>query len=113
MALIEEQIGKLRRRHYVRNATAPNHWFDFTSTKVARFVQRYGNDFCLVINGSHTHDDAYVIPFSVALQAFTQAALDARGRWVGTIEGSQLVLVPSHNSLRVASYHNAFQHLGA
>ena len=112
MSTIEKHLHTLRSRHYVRNATAPNHWFDFTANKVARFVKRYGDDFCLVINGSHTYDDAYVIPFVVARQTFIQSALDDRGRWVGTIVGSQLILVPSHNSLRVASNHNAFHYLG-
>ena len=112
MAVIEEHAAKLRRRHYLRNATAPNRWFDFTSGKVADFVKRYGEDFCLIINGSHDSDDAYIIPFKIARQTFTRDALDARGRWVGTVEGAQLILVPSHNSLRVSTYHNAFHHLG-
>lgn len=110
MPYIADNIAKLRRRHYIRNATAANCWFDFASNKVNDFVRRYGDDFCLVINASRELDDAYVIPYSIGRQVFTQVALDARGRWVGTILDSNLVLVPSHNSLRVASYHNAFKH---
>jgi hypothetical protein len=112
MAFIDENSTKLRRRHYLRNATAPNKWFDFTSGKVNDYLERYGDDFCLIINGSHDSDDAYIIPFKIAREVFTHDALDARGRWVGTIEGSQLVLAaPSHNTLRISSYHNAFQPL--
>jgi len=112
MSVIEEHSTKLRRRHYLRLATAPNRWFDFTSGRVADFVKRYDDDFCLIINGSQAHDDAYIIPFKVARQTFTPDALDSRGRWVGTIDGAQLTLTPSHNTLRIAAYHNAFHHLG-
>ena len=112
MPVIEEHSAKLRRRHYLRNATAPNRWFDFTSGKVADFAKRYGEDFCLIINGSHDRDDAYVIPFKIARQTFTRDALDSRGRWVGTIEGSQLTLVPSHNTFRVSAYHNIYHQIG-
>ena len=113
MATIEENLVMLRRRHYLRNATAPNRWFDFTSGRVNDYVKRYGDDFCLIINGSHTQNDAYVIPFKVARQVFTSDALDARGRRVGTIDGSNLVLgAPSHSTLHVGGHHNAFHHLG-
>lgn len=112
MGIIETNLLLLRRRHYLRNATAPNRWFDFSSGKVESYVQRFGDNFCLIINGSHLTDDAYVIPFYAARQVFTSQALDTRGRWVGTIDGSTLVLAaPSHTTLRVSPYHNAFQHL--
>lgn len=112
MPIVGDNISRLRRRHYVRNATAVNHWFDFMATKASAFSKRFGDDFCLVINGSHVIDDAYIIPYSIASQTFTRNALDHRGRWIGTIENDQLVLVPSHNTLRISSYHNAFHYLG-
>lgn len=95
-------------RHYVRKATAGNHWFDFMASKVADYCSRFGGSFCLVVNGSETVDDAYIIPWAVARDIFTDSAVDARGRWVGTIKGSTLTLGVSGQSLDVAEFHNAF-----
>ena len=112
MPQVDDNAAALRKRHYLRNATASNRWFDFTSSKVNAYKKRYGDDFCLIVNGAHDYDDAFILPFSFARQAFTLAALDHRGRWVGTIIDSTLLLAPSSNSLPVASYHNAFHLVG-
>ena len=101
----------LARRHYVRKATAANHWFDFTASRLEQYRRHYGDDFCLVINGSTDADDAYVIPFSQARRAFSADALDHRGRWVGTVRDEVLHLTPSGRSLNVRAFHNAFEFL--
>jgi hypothetical protein len=98
----------IRRRHYVRKATADNHWFDFMPSRVRDYEAQFGQDFCLVVNGSDTREDAFVIPYRIARDVFADNALDNRGRWVGTIVGSTLTLTPSGNTLNVAAYHNAF-----
>jgi Endonuclease NucS C-terminal domain len=99
----------VRRRHYVRKATAENHWFDFMSSRVRDYRARFGDQFCLVVNGSDTREDAYIIPYTVARDVFTDAALDGRGRWVGTIVGNTLTLAPTGNTLNVSAFHNAFK----
>lgn len=109
---VDQNRARLRARHYLRNATAPNHWFDFVENRINWYRQRHGEDFCLVINGSHEMDDAYVIPFAVARGAFTREALDDRGRWIGTIEGTRLHLSTNGANLNVAPYHNAFHLIG-
>ena len=101
MATVYQNLSALQARHYLRHATAPNRWFEFANA-----------NFCLIVNGSHERDDAYVLPFAVAREVFTSDALDSRGRWVGTIIGSKLLLTPSNKSLMVAPYHNAFGLLG-
>ena len=98
----------LRRRHYVRDATAANRWFDFASSKVQQFERRYGDDFCLVVNGSEDADDAYVLPYRFARQVFKAEHLDSRGRWVGTIVGDHLKLGKADRSHPVHEFHNAF-----
>ena len=112
MPKVNDNATVLRKRHYLRNATASNRWFDFASSKVDSYKKRYGDDFCLIVNGAHDYNDAFVLPFSFARTAFTMDALDHRGRWVGTIIDSTLLLAPSNNSLRVANYHNAFHLVG-
>jgi hypothetical protein len=104
---ISEDSG-IHQRHYVRKATAGNHWFDFMASKAADYRSRFGDNFCLIVNGSETIDDAYIIPWTIARGAFTDTAVDARGRWVGTIKGSTMTLGVSGQSLSVAAYHNAF-----
>lgn len=99
----------LRRRHYVRKATSSNYWFDFTRSQVSKYRAQFGDNFCLIINGSDTIDDAYILPFSMAKVAFAPDAVDHRGRWIGTIVNDHLTLVPSGNSLYVGGYHNAFE----
>jgi len=81
------------------------------ANKVKAYESRFGNEFCLVINGSETREDAYVIPFAAARRVFTESSLasDDRGRWIGTIRGSTLTLAPNGETLNVAPYHNAFQ----
>ena len=104
--------SRIQRRHYVRNATADNHWFDFAYAKLERYRSRFGDDFCLVVNGSDARDDAYILPFRVARRVFTPKAVDHRGRWIGTIVDDVLRLSPSGASLNVGGYHNPFQLLG-
>ncbi len=112
MAIVYNNLSALQKRHYLRHATSANHWFEFANAKLKAYQKRYGEDFCLIVNGSHERDDAFVLPFAFARQAFTPEALDSRGRWVGTIIGSTLRLTPSNNSLQVAPYHNAFALVG-
>jgi hypothetical protein len=93
----------------VRRAFAPNHWFDFSATRLADYRVRFDERFCLVVDGSETLDDAYVIPFAIAKTLFTADAVDHRGRWVGTIKHNVIRLTPSGREFDVTAYHNAFE----
>ena len=108
---IDTNWSRLARRHYLRNASAANHWFDFTDRRVQSFARRYGSSFCLVVNGSHETDDAYVIPYGVASQLLTSDKLDRRGRWIGTIERGQMKLAGFDLLLPVRRFHNSFGQL--
>ncbi len=112
MAIVYNNLSALQKRHYLRHATAANHWFEFANGKMKAYQKRYGEDFCLIVNGSHERDDAFVLPFSFVRSAFTADALDSRGRWVGTIVGSTLRLSSGNRTLAVAPYHNAFHLVG-
>jgi hypothetical protein len=96
-------------RHYVVKATAWNHWFNFYASRLQQYQTQYGEDFCLIINGSNATDDAYIIPFSKTKQAFTPDAIDHRGRWVGTVCDDVLRLASSGHCLRLRAFHNAFE----
>jgi hypothetical protein len=102
----------LSRRHYIRKATTDTYWFDFTESKVHDYITQFGERFCLVVFGSESHDDAYIMPFSRVKRIFSQQNIEPRrGRWIGTIRGG--VMHVGADSLDVAAYHNAAEHLDA
>ena len=111
-SFIVQNLSRLRRRHYLRNATAENHWFDFTASRLESYISRFGEDFCLVINGALEYDDAYVLPYRIAKRWFRPEDVDARGRWVGTIIAGRMKLTCTETSLPVEHYRNAFGELG-
>ena len=92
----------------MRRATASNHWFDFVSNKVYQFFGRFGDDFCLIVNGSDLIDDAYVLPYGAIKNYFKDEFLDHRPRWVGTIIGHRLKFGIAPFSIPVAEYYNKF-----
>ena len=108
VSYVTQNARRLASRHYVRNATAWNHWFDFTDARLQSYLRRYGEGFCLVINGSHDRDDAYVLPYRVAKQILTRDRIDYRGRWVGTIVGDKLRVAGDELNLPVVTFRNAF-----
>ena len=97
---VSRRGAEIRQRHYVRNATSQNRWFDFTASGISDYRSRFGDDFCLIVNGSHSSDDAFIIPYAVAKEIFTTPALDRRGQLVGvnvaTSGGGIGYLVPAH-----------------
>jgi hypothetical protein len=107
-SFIAANKARIKARHYMRQATASNHWFDFTSARVGQLERRHGDNFCLVVNGSTESDDAYVLPYGVIKSVLKPQYLDDRGRWVGTIIDGHLKLGKAEHSVPVAAYHNAF-----
>lgn len=61
----------------------------------------------MVINGSETEDDAYIIPYAVGKTVFAESAVDNKNRWSGRIAGTTLFV--RGKTLNVASFHNAFK----
>src|SRR3954468_14552263 len=80
-------------RHYVMTAETDDHWFNFYAGKLAKYQNDYADDFCLVVNGSTTEDDAYVLPFAEFSDFFSKDYLAPRTmRWVGHIVGERIIL---------------------
>ena len=92
---LRDLVQRRTDRHYVRSATGPRHFFDFSEGKLERYIEEYGDDFCLVILCStQCPGDVYVIPFPAIRHMLTPAALanDSRRRaprWTGKIEGGR------------------------
>lgn len=104
----------MKQRHYIMNATASNHWYNFYSNKVNSFVERFGDNFSLVINGANEFEDAYILPFRVFKTFFSPDYLDQHNRWVGTIKENRIRLTAKSKytkSLSVGEYYNAFTFL--
>ena len=83
---------------------------DFSKGKLEKYRRTYGNNFCLVINGSDDRDDAYVLPYPVVERFFRDDNLDPDGRgWSATIDGSYLI--HQGERVQVSHLHNAFSQL--
>jgi hypothetical protein len=113
LSFIEEHRPELARRHYIRKATAKNYWYDFSEGPLRRYRRKFGENFCLVIFGSVKVDDAYVIPYHLVKEFFTQEHMDSRrSRWIGTIRDGHLY-IRDQFVLSVIPYRNRHDLLGA
>jgi len=99
----------IRSRHYVRVATAWNYWFDLASARLTHYQERFGDLFCIIIPGSLTEPDCYVLPYALMKVILRQVPLDHRGRWMGTIVKHELRLPASGLVLPVRTFHNALE----
>jgi hypothetical protein len=102
----------LRERHYIRRAGGRRHnyWFDFSYKPLQKIQGRFGDNFCLIIYASDKTDDAYILPYQVAKNVFTEELLDKRGRWNGYIDKDILhvSLRPRNKLMNVSLYYNRF-----
>jgi hypothetical protein len=60
----------------------------------------------LILFGSDTVEDAYVIPFHIVAHLFTPSSLYPPRRWMGSIK-SGLLNVRNAGSVSVSGYYNA------
>ena len=108
MTFLDAHRADLAHRHYVRNARSWNSWFDLSQSRIHDFQKRYGDDFCIVLNGSDDQDDLYVIPYSIARRALQTDLLDHRRRWVGFVRGDKLRINNARRKLPLGPFHNAY-----
>jgi hypothetical protein len=107
---IEENIKGLKLKHYVRYASSDtNYWFDFTSSKLDLYRRKHGDNFCLIIQGSKSVNDAYILPYYDVRLFFTNDLIDQRGRWIGTIKNDIIKISANGktNSFSGSKYYNA------
>src|SRR5262245_57238085 len=101
---IAQHEEALKRRHYIRHARVSTYFFDFTYRKMKeRYLDKFGDDFCLVISHSDTHDDAYVMPFRAVAPLFVPEHVDDRGRWVGNVKNGIIHLYPGNRCMSVTA----------
>lgn len=108
MSFIASNRKELEITHYVRSATSENHWFDFSNKVVESYLASFGRDFCMIVNGSESEDDAYVLPYRIISEVLTEEGLDKRGRWVGTIWKDVLRIHLTGKSIVVSDFYNRF-----
>lgn len=116
ISFLTENKSQVRSRHYMQNATADNHWYAFYRSRVENFRTQHGKDFCLIVNGSKSHNDAYVIPYKECETFYSEDYVDNKGRWVGTIKNNQIKLTCPGRPAKVISgspFYNAFELLDA
>lgn len=103
--------ARIKHRHYVTTATAETHWYNFYAEKLKNYQNLYGEDFCLVINCSTTHDSAYVLPFAAVKQYLSPAYLNG-SRWIGAVHKDNVVISGEGQPVQevwAGDYHNAFE----
>ena len=109
-SFIMQNLSELQDRHYIRMARSHNYWVDFAANKLRSYEQRYGNNFCLVINRSDDSEDAYIIPAGIIRKIFREDNLDPDGQgWSARIEHG--IMQHQHESISVSGYYNAVQQL--
>jgi hypothetical protein len=90
-----------------------SHWFNFHAKKLLEQYQKpYGEDFCLVINCSSAHDDAYVLPFGEVKHCFLGQYLDVRNRWCGNVVRENLIISVDEKEMErldISGFHDAFE----
>jgi|GEM_PF-2397377 len=111
-SFIFDNRHSLGERHYVRKAGTKHYWFDFHANKMEAYRTRYNDEFCLVLFGSETQDDAYVMPYRSVQDVFDPSRVDHRGRWIGTIVNDLLRSTTSKRSMAISGYYNQFRLLG-
>lgn len=112
-SFITENRAILEAKHYVRDATNKNYWFDFSSRKLSRYVADRGDALCLVINGDKENDDAFVLHYEIFKEIFRPEIMTVdRKRWVGWITNNILHLTNSNKAVFVGDYYNRFNLLG-
>jgi hypothetical protein len=102
----------LRERHYITDATTDTMFFNFWEGKLRDYIDLFGRDFCLVINGSDALDDAFILPYKDFMGFFSLDFLDRRHRWVGNIRlHDETIVISTDGKSKEAlghEYHNAF-----
>ena len=104
---ISDNREALSQRHYIRKAGTQEYGFDFSSNKLKSYRDSFDLGFCMVLYGSETQDDAYIMPYSQVAAFFTPDVLDNRGRWIGNIRNN-ILRINTQKSMSVSSYYNAF-----
>jgi hypothetical protein len=109
---ITHHRARLEQRHYITDATTQTMFFNFYEGRFRDFIGPYGDDFCLVINGSAQFDDAFILPFKDFRAFFSPDFLDPSHRWVGNIRPHDEAIVIStggrSKEILAHEYHNAF-----
>ena len=103
---------RLEVRHYITDARVGNKWFNFSQAKLRDYVVSSGRDFCLVINGSHDREDAFILPYVDVKDFFSPDMLDGSHRWVGTVRMLDWAIIISTGGKSKEflgfGYHNAY-----
>jgi hypothetical protein len=111
MTYIKAHRARLSHRHYITDATSGTHWYNFYAGKLTDYHRTYGDDFCLVINCSEAHDNAYVLPFKDLKEMFSPEYLNGP-RWVGNVVKENLSVSLGGKPMQemcIDQFRNAFE----
>ena len=101
----------LSERHYIRKADPNNnYWVDFSAGPLEKYINQFGDAFCLVIAGdADTAGDFFAIPYSFVADLFTASSQtnDKKGRlrWVGNVINFRLRITNSGTRRDISEYY--------
>lgn len=61
----------------------------------------------MVVYGSETENDAYIMPYNAVADLFSDELLDDRQRWIGNIRNN-IIHLPNRASMSVSGFYNQF-----
>jgi hypothetical protein len=111
MSYIERHREILKQRHYLTTARRHNYWHNFYAQKLNGYFRKFGDSFCLVINGSIKADDTYILPYKEVKTCYSEQYLNGN-RWIGIIEDNHLIVSRAGAPVQrvcVMEMHNAFK----
>jgi len=101
----------IEKTNYVRKADPKvNYWFSFYHPKLQRYVDKFGDNFYIIIAGNENEEgDFYAIPFILVQDIFIEQYLsnDKTGkvRWIGSINGHNLILRTCNTTKDVSLFY--------
>ena len=87
----------LSKRHYIRKADPQNnYWVDFSAGPLSKYIDQFGDAFCLVIVGdAATAGDFFAILYSYVVDLLTETT-QRKGRAIPPMEWYRHQLFSSH-----------------
>lgn len=107
---------ELEKSNYVRVASPnTNYWVDFRQSKLKEYIEKFGDNFSLVIIGDeNVEGDFYSIPYWFVKTILTDQNLytTPRQRWIASVNFHQLNVRKNHQTIDVGQYYGIldYQH---
>ena len=106
---IYDNKDNLKEFHYIRVArSSNNYWFSWYKKTLLKYKNKYKDNFCLVIIGSSTDNNNYILPYSEIKNILSKTPTYNSEHWIGSIHDDIMYIRNSDQKIDVSGYFNAF-----